>query len=62
MRVSANFTPIVFIKKVRSNQMPLGLTEEEYNDPCCGCGCKDDIDCEECSEKLISEAVGEKDK
>jgi hypothetical protein len=33
--------------------MPLGLTNEEYNDPCCGCGCEDDFECEECFEKLI---------
>jgi hypothetical protein len=37
------------------------MTDEEFNDPCCGCGCEDDIECGECLEKLISEAVDEKD-
>jgi hypothetical protein len=31
----------------------MGMTDEEYNDPCCGCGCEDDRECEECLEKLI---------
>jgi hypothetical protein len=38
--------------------MPLGMTDEEYNDPCCGCDCKDDIECEECFEKIISDGAG----
>jgi hypothetical protein len=34
-----------------------GVTDEEYNDPCCGCGCEDDIECEECFEALIRSEV-----
>jgi hypothetical protein len=33
----------------------LGMSDEEYNDPCCGCGCEDDTEREECFERLIME-------
>jgi hypothetical protein len=35
----------------------LGLTDDEYNDPCCGCGCEDDEECQDCYDKLSSEKI-----
>jgi hypothetical protein len=38
----------------------LGLTDEEYNDPCCGCGCEDDNECAQCFEEMIERLAKEK--
>jgi hypothetical protein len=37
-----------------------GMTDEEYNDPCCGCGCEEDNECQDCYERLNEEWAKEK--
>jgi hypothetical protein len=35
------------------------MSDEYWDDPCYGCSCKDDNECEDCYEKLISQLAKE---
>jgi hypothetical protein len=36
-----------------------GMIDEDNDDPCCGCNCQDDDECQNCYDKILTELARE---